>query len=311
LAGGIFVNCLITLLQASIFPSIVDALSLNPPQPDVGFTGRYQGLTEFPVTLGLSAALAVLIGIGLFFIEKSRLLRWGLGILILVSSVAALLSGSRTFLASLVPGLVVFILFQKQRSRGLIYGGLAVGVLFAAVTYLAPGVVSRYSDRVDTVGLVDNSRLASAAQAVLEISEKPVLGWGVDHFDEGGVIVIPETGEIAGAHNTFLRYWYAAGLLGAAGFLAIFIVPAIHAFRAWRGAVGNRAGEILPLILGCYLFFFIVTNLGPYLYNRYIYVPMFLLAGYAAHLLEPVKAHQTSPVRDMRLRGNDLAKATS
>src|SRR5450631_13509 len=121
LAGGIFVNCVITLLQASLFPGIVDALSINPPQPDVGFTGRYQGLTEFPVTLGLSAALAVLIGIGLFSLEKSRLVRWCLAVLVLVCSVAALLSGSRTFFASLIPGLVVFAIFQKQRRRGVVY----------------------------------------------------------------------------------------------------------------------------------------------------------------------------------------------
>jgi O-antigen ligase len=311
LAGGIFINCLITLLQATIFPGIVDALSINPPQPDIGFTGRYQGLTEFPVTLGLSAALAVLIGAGLFSLERSRLVRWTLGVLILVSSIAALLSGSRTFFASLIPGLAVFVLLQKRRRRGLIYAGVAAGALFVAIAYLVPSVVTRYSDRVDTTGLVDYNRLASSAQAVLEISEKPLLGWGVDHFDEGGVIVIPETGEIAGAHNTFLRYWYAAGLLGAFGFLSLFFIPTRHALRGLKEARPSRATEILPLILGCYLFFFIVSNLGPYLYNRYVYVPMFLLAGYAAHVWDESKALKTGNVRDARLLLNGSARATS
>ena len=63
-------NCLVTLIQAWVYPGIVDLLSINPPQPDVKFSGRFQGLTEFPVTLGLSAALAVLIGIGLICSEK-------------------------------------------------------------------------------------------------------------------------------------------------------------------------------------------------------------------------------------------------
>jgi O-antigen ligase len=312
LAGGIFVNCLITLLQASIFPEIVDALSVNPPQPDVGFTGRYQGLTEFPVTLGLTAALAVLIGIGLFPLQKSRLVRWGLGLLILVSSIAALLSGSRTFFASLVPGVLVMVLLQKRQTRSFLYAGVAAIVLFLAVSYLVPSVVSRYSERVDTMGLVDYNRIASSAQAVLEIAQKPLLGWGIDHFDEGGVIVVPETGELAGAHNTFLRYWYAAGLLGAIGFLLLFLIPARHTWRAWKASRRSptRGAEILPLILGSYVFFFIVSNLGPYLYNRYLYVPIFLLAGYGSMILESAEAHKV-PAPRLGVRLDRTVEATS
>jgi len=295
LLGGIFLNCVVTVLQASVFPGIVDTLSINPPQPDVAFAGRFQGLTEFPVTLGLSAALGVLLGIGLFSIEKRPLIRWGLGIAIVVCSIAALLSGSRTFLASMLPGVIVFVILQKRRHRGVIYAIAMLTVLWSSVTYLAPGVVSQYSGRVDSVGLVDYARLASAAQAAIEISEKPVLGWGVDHFDEGGVIVIPETGEIAGAHNTFLRYWYAAGLLGAAGFLTLFFVPARKMLLLLNRKVAARSGDAMRLILACYVFFFIVTNLGPYLYNRYIYVPLFVFGGFAAHALDPMKVRKVAP----------------
>jgi O-antigen ligase len=295
LLGGIFLNCVVTVLQASAFPGIVDTLSINPPQPDVAFAGRFQGLTEFPVTLGLSAALGVLLGIGLFSIEKRPLIRWGLGIVIMVCSIAALLSGSRTFLASMLPGVMVFVILQKRRRRGVIYAIAVLTVLWSSVTYLAPGVVSQYSGRVDSVGLVDYARLASAAQAAVEISEKPLLGWGVDHFDEGGVIVIPETGEVAGAHNTFLRYWYAAGLLGAGGFLTLFFVPARRMLLLLNRKVAAKSGDAMRLILACFVFFFIVTNLGPYLYNRYIYVPLFVFGGFAAHALDPIKVRRVAP----------------
>jgi O-antigen ligase len=292
LLAGIFLNCFVTVLQASILPGIVDALSINPPQPDVAFVGRFQGLTEFPVTLGLSAALGVLLGIGLFTIEKRPLVRWSLGIVIVVCSIAALLSGSRTFFASMLPGVVVFVILQKQRRRGVIYAIGALAFLWGSITYLAPGVVAQYSGRVDSVGLVDYSRLAGAAQAVLEISEKPILGWGADHFDEGGVIVIPESLEVAGAHNTFLRYWYAVGLLGAAGFLALFVLPARKMLRLLNEQVAARSGDAMRLILACYVFFFIVANLGPYLFNRYLFVPLFLFGGFAAHALDPVKVRK-------------------
>jgi O-antigen ligase len=295
IVGGIFVNCVITLIQAWVFPGIVDVLSINPPQPDLGFSGRFQGLTEFPVTLGLSAALAVLLGIGLFSLARSRFVRWGLAALILVCSVAGLLSGSRTFLASLIPSIMVFALFQKQRHRSVVYAMAALIILGGTVGYLAPGVVSEYSDRFGTMGLVDYGRLATSAQALMEISEKPILGWGVDHFlDEGGVLVLPVTGEVTSAHNTFLRYWYAAGLVGAIGFLALFAIPTRRMLRVLREKASDSSTGAVRLILASYLFFFIVSNLGPYFYNRYLYVPMFVFAGFAAHLLGPVKARKAT-----------------
>jgi O-antigen ligase len=301
LVAGISVNCAVTLIQAWIFPGIVDVLSINPPQPDVGFSGRYQGLTEFPVTLGLSAALAVLIGIGLFSMEKSRLVRWGLAALVLVCSVAALLSGSRTFLASLIPGLMVFSFLQKKRRWSVVYAGMALVVLWGAVTYIAPAVVSQYSERLENVGIVDYGRLATAAQIALEISEKPILGWGVDHFDGGGIVVVPETGEIAPAHNTFLRYWYAAGLLGAIGFLTLFVIPTRNMLQVIRQKASDKSAQVVRLLLASYVFFFIVANLGPYLYNRYLYVPMFVFAGFVAHVTGPIRAQKPAPQSIVRL----------
>src|SRR5712692_5774675 len=75
LMGGIFVNCVITLLQASVFPEIADTLSVNPTKPDISDIGRFQGLTSHPNIIGLSAAFAVMIGIGLLSIEGNRRIR--------------------------------------------------------------------------------------------------------------------------------------------------------------------------------------------------------------------------------------------
>jgi O-antigen ligase len=137
----------------------------------------------------------------------------------------------------------------------------------------------------------------SAFQAMVEISEKPILGWGVDHFDEGGVIVIPEgpdAGHITGAHNSFLRYWYAAGLLGAIGFLTLFAVPVVRTLRNLKRNVSERTANMLSLAVAVYVSLFIVANLGPYIYNRYLYVPMFVFAGFAAKSRGPVMARKTS-----------------
>jgi O-antigen ligase len=277
---GISVNCFITILQAWVFPGIVDALSVNPPQQDVAFSGRFQGMTEFPVTLGLAASFGVLIALGLASMERNRHLRLILGVAILVCSTAALLSGSRTFFASLIPSVILFTLFNRQHRRRIIYAFLGLALTWGAIAYIARDLVSRYSDRVSSVGFIDYGRLALTAQIALEISQKPLLGWGVDHIEEGGVLLIPDTGEVAPAHNTFLRYWYSLGLFGAIGFAGLFFLPVRQILRSLKEKPSDKHVEVVRLILACYLFFFIVCNLGPYLYNRYIFVPMFAFSGF-------------------------------
>jgi O-antigen ligase len=311
LAGGIFLNCFITVLQASLFPRIVDALSINPPQPDVAFSGRYQGLTEFPVTLGLSAAFGVLLAIGIYSVEKAKVLRLALVFAMFICTVAALLSGSRTFFGSLVPALLLYAFLQKKQRMKMVYATFGFLLLMGVVSFLVPTIVEQFNQRIDSVGLIDYRRIASSAQAVLEISQKPLFGWGADHFDQGGVVFLPDTGEITGAHNTLLRYWYATGLLGAIGFLMFFIAPFRQLRKALKLKISERAANAVRLSLGATLFFFIVTNLGPYIFNRYIFVPLFVIAGFAARLVHSANAAQVSQTPSMHFSRNPIPKTIS
>ena len=88
----------------------------------------------------------------------------------------------------------------------------------------------------------------------------------MDHFDEGGVIVIPEgpdAGHITGAHNSFLRYWYAAGLLGAMGFLALFAVPAIRTLRNLKRKMSERTANMIELAVAAYVVPLYRREFGP------------------------------------------------
>ena len=95
-----------------------------------------------------------------------------------------------------------------------------------------------------------------------------------------------------------MRYWYAAGLLGAIGFLALFVIPTKRMLQVLKQRGADKSIDAVRLILACYVFFFIVSNLGPYFFNRYLYVPMFTFAGFVALSLHPVKTRKviTSPV---------------
>jgi len=293
LIGGISLNCAIALLQAWAFPGIVAALLINPVTPDMSYMGRFQGLASHPNVLGLSAALGVLIAVGLLSSEGSRHIRWRLVFTALICTLAGLLSGSRTFLVPVIPGLIVLTLSQKLRGRAVARALAALVILWGALTYLAPTVLSEYAERLGLTGLEfspDYGRLVTAALAVEEISQKPILGWGVDHFGEAGMMLIPEIAEVVGAHLTFLQYWYAAGLLGATGFLALFGIPAMRMLRRSKESLSINSRNALSLGLGVYVLLFVVSNLHPILYNRFLYVPVFMFAGFAAHLRGSVEA---------------------
>jgi O-antigen ligase len=310
LMGGIFVNCVITLFQGSVFPEIADTLSVNPTQPDISDIGRYQGLTSHPNIIGLSAALAVMIGVGLLCSEGNRHIRGRLLIVVFVCTFAALLSGSRTVFVSLIPSLAVFSLFQKHRRRAIVRALLALTVAWGTLTYLAPALIWNFAERLDSAGsdfYSDYGRLWSTVYTVAEISQKPIIGWGVDHLDDAGLTVVPDTGEIVGAHNTFLKYWHGAGLLGAVGFLTIFALPVRQILRLLKKRFSGNSSDALRLSLSCYVLLFIVSNLGPFDYNRFLYVPLFAFAGFVASLRVPVETRKVVRHR----RGGEISHTTT
>jgi O-antigen ligase len=290
LIGGIFVNCSIAILQAWVYPGIVEALSINPGRPDLGADGgRLQGLTSHPNVLGFCAALAVLLGLEVATLEMGRRIRPWLAIQVFVCALAALLSGSRTFFVALVPGLLVYVLLQRRHLRAILRPVVALALLWAALAYLAPGAVSEYSERLGSTSAdfaPDYSRLVSAGLAVADISEKPILGWGIDHFEDAGLWLNP-VGELAGVHNSFLKYWYGAGLLGALGFLAVFVLPARKVVKALRTGPAEAHRGILCMALSSYVLLFIVSNVAPIVYNRFLYVPIFMFAGFTQSTLGP------------------------
>src|ERR1700751_3039042 len=139
LVGGVFANCVVTMLDAWVLPGFAGTLAINPMVPTEldPNTGRYMGLTGHPNILGLSAALAILIAVGLLFSGKNRFVRWGLYLNILVCTIGALLSGSRTFFVALIPGLFVLALLHKQSGKLMVRALIAVVVLWAGIRYVA------------------------------------------------------------------------------------------------------------------------------------------------------------------------------
>jgi O-antigen ligase len=306
--GGIFVNSVVTIIQASVFPQIVDVLSINPTRPDISDVGRFQGLTSHPNIIGLSAGLAVLIGVGFLAFEEYKHLRLPMIVVVVGSSVAALLSGSRAVFVALLPSLFVMAIAQRQRRQIIVRMVVAFVVIWGVTSYVAPSVMSQFSSRLDASGIdvsSDYGRFMSAIYAVSEIAQKPIIGWGIDHFNEAGLTEVPWTGEIVGVHNTLLKYWHGAGIVGAIGFAALFFVPVRIVWKRARKATSKKAVHMLSLGLGCIVYLFIVSNLGPFDYNRFLYIPVFIVGGFAARY----RASQTQQSGPRRAQASVLGRS--
>jgi O-antigen ligase len=253
-----------------------------------------------------------MIGIGLLSFEGNKHIRRPLIVVIFVCTLAGLLSGSRAVLVALIPSLILFLILEKQRRRAVLRGLVALSLLWGVLIYVAPTLISQFSERLDSTGsdfYSDYGRLWSAVYTVEEIAQKPIIGWGIDHLDDAGLTEVPGTGEIVGAHNTFLKYWHGAGLLGAVGFLAIFALPARRMLQLLRKRPSDSSSDALRLSLSCLLLLFIVSNLGPFDYNRFLYIPPFVFAGFAASVWFPVE----TPVilRRRRVGGGNCTANTS
>lgn len=300
LLGGISANCTVAFIQAWIFPGIIDVLAINPIRAtDYGVeVDRYPGLSSHPNVIGLSAALALLIGVALMLSERSRGNRLGLTIQVILCSLGGLVSGSRTMLASLIPALFLLVAFQKQNRRAILRVGAAFLIVGIIIFYLVPSFFSLYTERIASSGKdysQDYGRLMSAGLALAEIAQRPIAGYGVDHLGEAGTMLIPETTEVSFAHNTFLQYWYGTGLTGAIGYLLFFFVPLRQMWHVRKMKVSAATIEYVNLGIAGFLLLFIVSNINPIVYNRFLYVPLAALAGYAASILKSSKV--AKPVR--------------
>ena len=197
-----------------------------------------------------------MIGIGLLSFGENKHIHRRLIVVVFICTLAGFLSGSRAVFVALIPSLILFLILEKQRRRAVLRGLVALGILWGVLIYVAPVLISEFSGRLDSTGsdfYSDYGRLWSAVYTVEEISQKPIIGWGIDHFNEAGLTEVPGTGDIVGVHNTFLKYWHGAGLLGAVGFLAIFALPTRRMLQLLKQRPSGSSTDALRLSLSCFL----------------------------------------------------------
>ena len=287
LVAGITVNCAIAIVAAWIWPGIVEALWIDSRIPDFGEeSGRFAGLSGHPNSLGISAALAVLVAVGLLRHDSTKRLRIGTYLQILICTVGAVLSSSRTFFVALAPALLILILWQtlnlKRMVRLSFKLAFLASILWLFANYLFPLLSGSYLQRLgetDESYVANRDRLVTGVLAVAQISQRPMTGWGMEHFGEAGMIFIPEEGGLLPAHVVILHYWFAEGILGGLGIALLFVLPVVKMVRALRDSRAKHLSDALRLGVCVYVSLFISSNLHPVLLNRFLFMPLFLFAG--------------------------------
>jgi O-antigen ligase len=314
LVGGITASCATAILAAWVWPGIADVLTINPIWVMAEFGDRSGGLAGHPMILGLSAALAVLIAVGLLSFEKQPYVRWSLFLSILVCTIGALLSGSRNFLASLIPALLILTVWRPLNRRlvAQVCIGL-VSLLFAGacINYLAPDLTEWYMARLSQTSADDpenSGRIVMAAVALTEIAQKPIRGWGMDHFGEAGTVYLREAAGFYPAHVNFLQYWYALGILGAMGYLMLFVLPVRRMLKSLKEMPSEDLEKILKLGISVYILLFIASSLQPILLNRFLYMPLFLFAGLAARIPDPSRMRRSKKPSRKQLSNHTLLR---
>ncbi|RWR19184.1 O-antigen ligase family protein [Microbacterium enclense] len=178
--------------------------------------GRATGLAEHPNTLGLMAAIAILVCLGVWR-RSADFTRLVLAGVILVNGAALVGTGSLSAMLALAAGLAVGLLAARK-----VIGTAVTGVLVLALVGGALALANVEQNLLDSVFTrveVVTGQSSGGGAASLEVREltyawawdwinsSPFVGVGLDPRNAGtfdGVTVV---------HNYLLRGWYQGGIL--------------------------------------------------------------------------------------------------
>lgn len=254
----------VSVLLAMFVPGIG---RINTIRPGEGLVSDPVGLFAWNSDLGLVASIAAVLAAGLWFARRKRFYIWAT----LALLAATVYSESATSMIAAVVGIgsVIWVGVRKLRPIIMIAAIVSIpiwltgGELFNWVL----GLVGRSSDLT--------GRSVIWPYAVSLIQQRPLVGYGI-----GSAPSMTVFGFDAGhAHNGFLQLALELGLVGAALFVASFIVIVIRLIR--RGS---------PVLVGA-IALFVVANMA----NNYL-----MTAGIAAVVYGWVAYSTVRPPRDQQ-----------
>ncbi|SFD34677.1 O-antigen ligase [Bacillus sp. OV194] len=197
-------------------------------------------------------------------------------VLLIFVGMGVILSGSVSGLITSIIGTVVWFLIGRPSFKFIVLSGLFVLLLSVVIQIQeSKGLVtpmSRFASTTSTATNDENgtlmSRLSTYKVAAETIKKDPYIGVGFDGKET-------ETG--FGVHNLFLATWYQGGVLSFAGLLIIcgtIIRLGIETIRQSKSKIQFNLSLALLMSFLCVIIFGMTA---PFLYQRYIWIPVALL----------------------------------
>lgn len=259
-----------TLVWAYVLGASISVLfGLSSPE---AFGNRALGLSPHPNHLGMTslfgagAALALAISL-----PAKRPLRRVLYVLAALCSVGIILSGSRSALVAFACAGLILVVFLRS-ARFLLRSAVVAIVVATAFSVAAPVLPQLNTNAFDRLFRPsasemqsDEERAARRNQAVTQIEERPIIGYGF-----GSALV---------AHSVLLQLWVAAGILGVVGMAWI----GYWSIRLLRQGRGDRLFMGLMATFVAYLV--VASSTSNILLDRYIWT--FLSLALASAPSEP------------------------
>lgn len=249
----------------------------------------HQGGVRVDGTLGNASYLALYflihIFIALYYWVKSKtsVERWLYGILIVLQASILYATATRGAILGLIGGLFVIAVLNlnnkeneriKRWSRYALVGLVIFILIFIMMrgTSLVQGspVLSRFSN-LSVSSLKTEGRAFVWPMAIEGIKERPILGWGQDNFNY--VFAKNYSAQMYKlepwfdrAHNIFLDWAIAGGLLGLISYLALYVVILISVWKR-ENHFSHVEKSVITGLLAAYFFnnFFVFDNLVSYI----------------------------------------------
>ncbi|MDO8589665.1 MAG: O-antigen ligase family protein [bacterium] len=254
----------------------------------IGLRAINQGGVRVDGTLGNAIYLAVYmlfhIFIALLFLWrewKNVALRWVYGLLILSQAFILYQTATRGAILGLIGGIFIMAVLNLankedklvRRASAALLVGLVVLVggfmLFKDRNFIQNSpILSRFSS-LTTEAIKTQGRYFVWPMAVKGFQERPLLGWGQDNFNYVfNQYYDPQMFNLEPwfdrAHNIFLDWMVAGGLLGLVSYLALYVALL---FSIWKYAnLSHTEKSVLTGLVATYFFhnFFVFDNLISY-----------------------------------------------
>lgn len=255
----------------------------------LGATPIHQGGVRVDGTLGNATYLAVYmlfhIFIAMFFLwreRKNKNITWMYGVLIFFQVLILYHTATRGAILGLLGGLLLVAVLNIRNRDNRMMRRASIGILSALVLvvggfFLLRGtnfvqnspVLSRFAN-ISTEELKGGGRSFVWPMAIEGIKERPILGWGQDnfnyvfneHYNPNMFHLEPWFDR---AHNIFLDWGIAGGILGLFSYLSLYIVLL---YLLWfRSEMAYEERTILTGAVAAYFFhnFFVFDQLISYI----------------------------------------------